>query len=132
MHRIKIVSCVIAVALLLLLLALPVVQNLMPPAGADSLGMVLVDVDTNEKAKEFLVEAQGIYVLATEENSVADEAGVRSGDQLLMVNGQPLGHASEMAHRLSQAAPDGQLQLVLLRQGAELRLSIRLAGEGTP
>ena len=56
----------------------------------DAFGMVLIDIDDAETADSYHVEDYGVYVLAVQSRSPADQAGVSSGDLLVSVNDAPV------------------------------------------
>jgi len=62
---------------------------------SDPLGMVLIDIADEKAAASYHVEHLGVYVLAVHEDSQAYAAGVRSGDQLVRMNGRPVHSTSE-------------------------------------
>jgi regulator of sigma E protease len=56
----------------------------------------------------------------------ADRAGVRAGDVLLAVNDEPIATAADLRPAVEKnAAADREIELTLLRDGQELRLSMR-------
>jgi len=59
------------------------------PSGA-AFGMVLIDIADEKTADFYHVQDCGVYVLAVQEKSPAEQAGVSSGDLLLNVNAAPI------------------------------------------
>lgn len=66
------------------------------PASRSPLGMLLIDIADKETASSYHVEECGVYVLAVDENSQAYDAGVRSGDRIVSINGMRVGSTSEL------------------------------------
>lgn len=64
------------------------------PSGA-AFGMVLIDIADEETANFYHVQDCGVYVLAVQEKSPAEQAGVSSGDLLLNVNAAPICNTGE-------------------------------------
>lgn len=58
----------------------------------------------------------------------ADRAGVRPGDAIVALNGQPLASSTDLTRRVGQARPGERLRLEVLRDGRPLTLEIA-AGE---
>lgn len=67
----------------------------------------------------------GLRVLAVSPGGAADRIGLRAGDLLQEINGQPLAGAPRPAAALGQAldAAGGRLEVLLMRAGQPLRLS---------
>lgn len=82
--------------LLICLLALGYYLSPRPaePSGA-AFGMVLIDIADEETADSYHVQDCGVYVLAVQEKSSAEKAGVSSGDLLLSVNAEPICNTGE-------------------------------------
>lgn len=89
------------------------------PAEIDPLGMLLIDVDTRERAEDFSVEAYGVYVLAVAEDSAAQRAGLQTGDRITALDGAAIGSTAELYERLSQAPANAPVRLSGLRDGRE-------------
>lgn len=68
----------------------------------DSLGILLIDIQTQETAARFHVSALGVYVLVIDENSAASRAGLCSGDRIVSLNGYPISSTSDFSDFASQ------------------------------
>ncbi len=55
--------------------------------------------------------------------SGADEAGVKNGDLILALNGEPVATSAELIQRINQNYPGDELQLRIARAGKEVELS---------
>ncbi len=75
----------------------------------------------------FIVQDGGLLVQRVDAGGLAENAGLRAGDVLLAVDGTPLAGAGipEIGRRLGTALP---LALEILRDGEQLRLTVRLPG----
>lgn len=87
----------------IVLMVAAVLSRLLKPAlrpaeaGGDPFGMVLIDIADEETAASYHVTDCGVYVLAVEEESPADVAGVSSGDLLVSVNALPVQNTAQFA-----------------------------------
>ncbi len=92
-------------------------------AGTD-MGMVLLDIQTQQAAVAYHVPGRGVYVLTVDEDSPADRANVRTGDCILKVNGQEISSAAEVMEALGKLPNDESAELTILRGLNIIRLSI--------
>ncbi len=84
--------------------------------GAESLGMAVENLDRNN-ARKFSVEAEsGVLVTSVTPGSPAAESGVRPGDVISEVKGQPVESASQFEKIVSSAKP-GEAVLLLVSRG---------------
>ncbi len=77
-------------------------------ARGNPLGLVLIGIDNDKVAASYHVDEFGVYVLAVDEESQAYDAGVRSGDRLISVNGtqiQTISQYEAAQQQFSQAMP---------------------------
>jgi serine protease DegQ len=54
----------------------------------------------------------------------ADRAGVRPGDILLSVAGQPVANTNEMLNLIAQLAPGGKAKMTVMRKNHEATLDV--------
>ena len=80
-------------------------------AIADSLGMK---------------KAEGALVDQSQAGSPAEKAGIKPGDVVLAINGQPLKDARALAEKIAAARPGDQAQLTVLREGESRTLGVML------
>lgn len=96
------------------------------------LGVSVGDVTADERHPNAV--GTGALIGTVERNSPALKAGLRAGDIVTTVNGQPVESARDLIRQIAQAAPGSQARLLVRRQGHELELSItvgrRPAGQG--
>ena len=95
--------------------------------GADALGMVLVDIDGEEAAREFRVADFGVYILAMEERGEAYRAGLRSGDRIVTLAGREVSSAEEVNGLLAREAGAESLTVTVIRQGEGRTLLLTLS-----
>ena len=95
---------VLAICLLLwLILELP--DSEMDPIQTGRLGMVMIDIADEKAADSYHVDELGVYVLAVDEKSRAYQAGVRSGDRLVNMNGLAVKSTGEFMALQEQLTP---------------------------
>jgi serine protease Do len=71
-----------------------------------------------------LPERDGLLVHAVEESGPADRAGIRRGDLIVSVGGQPVTTVEELATGLSAAGDAGSADLVVVRGVDELAIAV--------
>ena len=94
------------------------------------LGVVIQEV-TPQIAKAFgLTEPRGVLVGDVTPNSPAAQAGIKSGDIILDLNGQKVNDTHELQVKISLTAPGTVVRLNVLRDGHEHEYDVKL-GEMT-
>jgi hypothetical protein len=71
----------------------------------------------------------GLTVIKVEAGSAAAAAGIRAGDELTSINGQPLISLADIQWALHQAPNDGELKVQVRRDGAPIAKTIALSGD---
>ncbi|MEX2503697.1 MAG: trypsin-like peptidase domain-containing protein [Egicoccus sp.] len=90
------------------------------------LGVSGLDV-TPEVAEEFGLEApRGALVDSVQEGTGADEAGMRPGDIIISINGNPMASMSELVAEVRRRQPGDTLELGVIRDGEELTVAVTL------
>ena len=106
-----------------------------------TLGILGTNVD-DSIAKEMNLPSgqQGVLVTQVESGSLADTAGLRAGDKSVTINGQqvniggdiitalngqPITSIQELKAALAQLTPDQELGITVLRNGAEVQISVQ-------
>jgi len=74
----------------------------------------------------------GVLVASVQENSSADQAGLRAGDVITKVGDSAISDALELQRRLARAQAGEELTLVLMRDRNELSLKVKLADDPRP
>jgi serine protease DegQ len=65
-------------------------------------------------------------------NGPADRGGVRAGDILVAVQGQPIHGTAAMLNAIAQLAPGSRAKLGLVRDGREIELSLTVGRRPSP
>ena len=82
---------------------------------------------TPQMAKQFgLGEVRGALVGDVSADAPASRAGIKRGDVILQLNGQPINSANELRLRISQTAPGTAVKLQIWRDGKTQDLSVTL------
>ena len=68
----------------------------------------------------------GVIVSSVVPGSAADKAGVRQGDVITALNGQPVRDMNALRNRVSQSAPGSNADLTVIRSGSEHHLNVKL------
>ncbi len=93
------------------------------------LGVVIQEL-TPELADTFDLENQhGALIAQVAEGSPADQAGLRTGDLIIAYQGEAIENVSEFRNRVALTAPGSRVQMTLLRNGEQQRISVKLGGE---
>jgi S1-C subfamily serine protease len=90
------------------------------------LGVSGLDV-TPEVAEEFGLEApRGALVDSVQDGTGADDAGMRPGDIIVSIDGEPLASMSELVAEVRRRQPGETLELGVVRDGERLTLEVIL------
>ncbi|MHA6729863.1 Do family serine endopeptidase [Devosia sp. A369] len=73
-----------------------------------------------------LAEAKGAIVSNIAEDGPAGPAGLKSGDIVTAVDGDPIDDALDLSRTIAGKAPDSTVELTVWRDGAETKLSVKL------
>jgi serine protease Do len=91
------------------------------------LGVGIQEV-TPEIAKAFgLAKPEGALVNQVESGSPAEEAGLKKGDVITAIDGQPVVEENDLRLAVAQAAPGARVHLKVMRNGHEMDLTATLA-----
>lgn len=71
----------------------------------------------------------GVYIIGVQKGSAADAAGLREGDIITEIDGQPLSSSAEFSERIARHRPGDKVQLTYLRKGSKRTVSATLKGE---
>jgi len=76
-----------------------------------------------------LKEAKGALVAEAIKDGPAAKAGVRTGDTIIAVDGQPINEAKDLSRKVAQVAPGKTLSLTLWREGKERTVTLEVASQ---
>jgi serine protease Do len=106
----------------------PTVENLIKYGKVSHgyMGIGIADV-TPENSKFFeLKKAEGAVVTQVEPDSPGAKAGLKTGDVILQLDGQPVSDAGELQVEVGQKRPGTTLKLDLMRDGKNVNLPVTL------
>jgi len=98
--------------------------------GSVSRGFIGVQIQpvTKEVAEAIgLKEVRGALVAEANKGSPAEKAGIRTGDTILAVEGQPIRAARDLSRRIAGYQPGRTVQVTVFRDGQERQLSLEIA-----
>jgi serine protease Do len=90
------------------------------------LGVHIQDL-TPELARAFgLKDGSGVLIGDVSSDSPASRAGLKKGDVILKVNGEPVGAMNQLHVQIAQFAPGTQIKLQIWRNGSTQDVSVKL------
>ena len=78
------------------------------------------------------VRAEGCAVESVVEGAPAERAGVRKGDIIVAVNGQPIITPPELTRRIAGTAPGTRVELSVVRNGKSMKIPVELGRRPEP
>ena len=69
---------------------------------------------------------EGAIVARVQNNGPAAKAGLKSGDVITAVAGEPIRNSKELIEKIHAKAPGSSVQLAMIRQGREASLNVSL------
>ena len=82
---------------------------------------------TSEIADSLGIKAvEGAIVASVQNNGPAAKAGLKSGDVITAVAGEPIRNAKQLIEKIHAKAPGSSVQLAMIRQGREASLNVSL------
>lgn len=101
--------------------------NLSP--AAPRLGVSVSDL--TDQLRDYFGVKQGVLVSSVESGTPAERAGVKAGDVIVDVAGQPVSSASDVTSALGKAR-DGAIELHIVREKKDLRLKATIPAAAQP
>src|SRR5690606_25082160 len=90
------------------------------------LGVNIRDINA-AVAQEFKLEnMEGVYVEAVTPNGAANEAGIRQGDVILNVAGEPVNSTSQLQEKVSRFRPGDNVEILVKRKGDKKLFNVTL------
>jgi Do/DeqQ family serine protease len=96
-----------------------------------ALGIGIQPVTPEIAASLKLSDAKGVIVHSVRPNSAAAQAGLRQGDVITALNGEPVEDGNRLRNRVAGTQPGTEVKLTIIRDGKEQQLSTKL-GEYQP
>ncbi len=98
--------------------------------GRAAMGVSLVDIQDAQTAMAYRVDRAGVYVLAVNDGSAAQKAGIQAGDCIVSVDGTEISDAASLTELIESHSVGDTISVSVLRNGQTLTLSVTL-GEQT-
>lgn len=95
-------------------------------------GFIGISYPSNETENERLVkqagitDGQGVYVLAVPPDGAASQYGIKKGDVITKVNGNPVSSGLEMSAQVASFKPGDKLPITYYRNNKEYNISVTL------
>ncbi len=90
------------------------------------LGVTIQDVDENTAKALGLTETTGALVSTVLPGDPADQAGIKTSDVILEVNGKAVANSAELTQNVASLAPGDKAKLVIWRKGGKITLTATL------
>lgn len=90
------------------------------------LGVGIQDVDENTAKALGLTEPKGALVSSVKPDDPAEQAGMRVGDVIISVNGQPIEDAGSLTRTIGRLSPDKEIEITVWRKGKIKELEVIL------
>ena len=105
-----------------------VVQDLIDDGKVERgwLGVQIQPVNKDIAESLGLSEAQGALVVAPQEGSPGQKAGIKEGDVITAVNGDPIKDARDLARKVAQFGPDTKVDVSVWRDGKSQDIAVTL------
>lgn len=88
--------------------------------------MRIQSIDEDIAAGLGLKEPKGALVNDVTPNGPAADAGLRSQDAILAVNGDPISDSRELARKIAEFAPNTPVDIKILRNNKEMNVNVKL------
>jgi len=90
------------------------------------LGVRIQSINEDIAAGLGLKEPKGALVNDVTPNGPADQAGLKSQDAILAVNGDPISDSRELARKIAEFAPNTPVDIKILRNNKEMNVKVTL------
>jgi serine protease Do len=90
------------------------------------IGVSIKDVDTKEAKGLGLDKAKGVIVENVIKGGAGDEAGIKSGDVILSVDGKEVNAANQLQTIIGSHKPDDKVTLSVFRDGKTISVPVKL------
>ena len=99
--------------------------------GRPALGVLLVDVDTQQKQFMYRVDKLGAYVSSLTSGGAAEKAGIEVGDCITKIGDKEVSSSSEIKGELAKLKAGDKIKVTVERDGKEKTFDVTL-DESTP
>jgi len=96
------------------------------------LGVSIEDLNPDYARAFEVPEEKGAFIQSVAEGLPAEKAGLRGGDVIVAVDGEPVEGATELRLKIGKLAPGEQVELSVRREGDLIRVDVELADPDNP
>ncbi|RYY35529.1 MAG: Do family serine endopeptidase [Sphingobacteriaceae bacterium] len=93
------------------------------------IGVSFTELNNDNAEKLGSAKTTGLYVNELVKGGGAEAAGVRTGDIITKVEGQPVYESSDLQERVGRLQPGDKINITVLRDGSEKNLNVTLKAE---
>jgi serine protease Do len=93
------------------------------------LGVMIRDINGDLKKDDNLKVSEGAYVDSLVENSAAGQAGIRNGDVITKVEGNPILKSADLLEQIGMHRPGDEVHVTVNRNGKEMSYDVTLANQ---
>ncbi len=90
------------------------------------LGVNIGDINAEIAQKLNLDKVEGVYIGGVSNNGAAQEAGIKEGDVIISVAGEPVKSMAELQEKISQYRPGDDVKIVVIRDNKEKPFTVTL------
>lgn len=90
------------------------------------LGVNIADITAKLAEDSNLESMEGVFVAAVTPNGAAREAGIREGDVIISVAGEPVNSTSQLQEKVSRFRPGDNVEIVIKRKGDRKLFNVTL------
>ena len=90
------------------------------------LGVAIQDLGPDMAESFGAEDVKGVLVADVTEDSAAEKAGLKAGDVVLELEGEPLASANELSNRVAMYKPGTTVELVIVRNGKRKTITAKL------
>jgi len=90
------------------------------------LGVIIQDLDPDMAESFGAEDTKGVLVSDVTEDSAAEKAGLRAGDVVVELEGEPVASANELSNRVAMYKPGTKVELVIVRSGKRKTVTAKL------
>lgn len=111
--------------------AIPIAKNLIAgnPAAHSSFGLALSNVPEDQIKKYGLTSDAGAYVNSITPSGPAEIAGIVPNDIIVQYDGKDVKNAQDMLYKIRASVINETKDIVILREGKEMKLSIKVGSD---
>lgn len=90
------------------------------------LGVSIRDIDANLAEEKGFKALKGVYINGVGENSAAQEAGIKSGDVIVKVDGIGINTVAQLQEQIGRSRPGDKVDITYMRGGKEKTVKVTL------